>query len=105
MAREKNEDGKASANGKSSVHLKIPTKVHQEWKRLSKDLFTSASLDRADVKTLICTAVDEFKVNVSNYSPQNRTRLINFARACCGGRVNDAVEVLLNDHDGSYGRI
>jgi hypothetical protein len=81
------------------VQLRVHPKQRKQWQTLADDLFNQGHLQKGSVKCLISEAVDEYAVNVSHYSPSIRSRLVKFALKCCGGRVNQAIEVMLNRVD------
>lgn len=94
------------ADNRYKVPFQMKITRHQKkiWKDFAAQLFETEAIQKPDVSKMIVLAVQEYRVNVSNYSPRVRTRLVKFAGACCGGNVSQAVEVMLNEVDNPKAR-
>lgn len=79
------------------INFRVTKNRQTQMKQFAATLFNNDTLERPEVGKLIELAVDEYMVNPSHLAPQTRSRLISFSMRCCGGRMDQAVKMLLQN--------
>lgn len=77
--------------------IKITKRQKIAWRDFADGLHAEGKEGQGNVKAMIVDAVAEYRCNISLLCPDIRTRLLLFAQKCCNGRVNTAIEVMLNE--------